>query len=111
MRRALLLPVLAGLVALAPANPAAAAPLVLVDQGRAETVVVVPDTAAPSVREAALDLAEVLRTMSGARVPIAADSEGPALVLGVRPEDRSLPPLGYHVLREGRCVYLSGGSD
>lgn len=85
-------------------------PLTLSSQPRA--TIVVPDDAAPTVRETARDLADIIARISGATMPIASTvGDAPALVLGVQDRDRSLQPLAYHVWRDAHTLYFSGGSD
>ncbi len=84
----------------------------LVEDGHAHAVIVVPDDASPDVSETARDLSEIIGKMSGVRLPVVSETDDkPVLLLGVQDQDGSLPPLAYHVWREGRVLYFSGGSD
>jgi hypothetical protein len=86
--------------------------LPLVEDGQSRAVIVVPDDASPGILETAQDLSEIIGRMSGARLPVVSEANGkPALKLAVQDQDRSLPPLAYHVLREDSVLYISGGSD
>ncbi len=89
-------------------------PLTLVDGGRPRAVVVLSDTASDAVSEAALDMVDIIRRMSGVELEIrpksARSGRGPALVLGLDDGDSSLAPLAYHVRREGNVVDFSGGN-
>jgi hypothetical protein len=72
----------------------------------------IPRGAPPEIAETARDLSDILASISGATLPVAAEpGDGPALVLGVWDQDRSLPPLAYHVWLDGNRVFFSGGSD
>ena len=103
---------LTALLALA-TQTSADAPLLLANEGRSQAAVVAPQDAAPNVQEAAADLANVLSRMTGATFQTAnrPGRRQAALVVGAREADSGLPPLAYHVLREGDRIYLSGGSD
>ncbi|HOJ22212.1 MAG TPA: DUF4838 domain-containing protein [Armatimonadota bacterium] len=63
-----------GLLLCALASPAAAANLVLVEDGQARAQVVIPDDASDRVRDLAGDFARVLARMSGARLPVVKES-------------------------------------
>jgi hypothetical protein len=84
----------------------------LVENSASRGVIVVPADAGQNVLETGRDLSDIIARMSGAHLPVISRSEGkPRLVLAVQDQDRSLPPLAYHVWREDSILYFSGGSD
>ncbi len=96
----------------ATASGARLEPLSLAEQGHPRAVITVADGASPEVSETAHDLSDIIFKMSGARLPVVSKAgEQSSLALGVQDQDRSLPPLAYHVLRNGDVLYFSGGSD
>ena len=88
-------------------------PLVLVRNGATRALIAIPENAPANITGSARDLAGILGRMTGAEVPVADNvpPRGRRLVIGPREADSALPPLAYHVQRDGDVVYLSGGSD
>ena len=100
-----------------------AAETVLVENGEARSVIVVPAQAAAAIREAAEDMVYHLKKMSGATVPVVnypAAVTQVAVYIGVVPENVTLPvdlgdeslfwPSGYLILADGDRLILAAPS-
>ena len=82
-------------------------PLVLAEAGRPGASVVVPDDASQTVTAAAEELVEYLEKMSGAELPLVAESKaGTGLRIDVGPTRRTLGLLPHETLVEEERVIV-----
>jgi hypothetical protein len=112
---------LAGVALLLSITSASAAGLVLADHGRSRyTIVIAPDASA-TVKQAAQELADDLRQISGATLPVMSQKpHGPAIFVGASPFLSSgfrkvrldtLTEEAFVVRTDRRNVYLAGHDD
>ena len=99
-----------------------AAELVLADHGQSDYRIVIADNASPSTRYAAAELQMFLAQISGVKLPIAGDREGPAaheIILGQSGRLEKLVPgidfktlndEGYVIRTAGPHVVIAGGA-
>ena len=106
---------IAGLVAIAALTGCGgrgAEPLALTVDGQARATIVLSENATPVIEEAAYDLSDIIRRISGASIPVVkAHGSGVVLSIGAHERDTSLGRFAYHVWRDDSTIHFSGGSD
>lgn len=112
---------LAGVALLFSLTPAGASGLVLANDGRSPYTIVIAKDASPAVKHAARELADDLKQISGATLPIASVKPGtPAIFVGASPFLPSsfakvrldtLPEEAFVVRTHRRDLYLAGHGD
>ncbi len=102
-------------------TPVFASGLVLASHGRSDYTIVIATNASPAVKHAAQELADDLKQISGATLPVANEQpSGPAIFVGVSPflpsgfrkaQFDALPEEGFVVHTDGRNLCLAGHDD
>ena len=100
---------------------ASAAPLVLVDNGKAQATIVVPSNSSPTVNRAAVELRDYVQRMSGARLEVTSEDKvwgGIRLDVGLTRSTRGLLPDGFTndservwIGTHERGISVCGGGD
>lgn len=99
---------------LAVANQAFAAGLTLVENGRTNYRIVLPERSSPSEHRAAAELNNHIRMISGATIPIVPEKTGPSILIGSRaaPKGVDLSDLGdegFVIKTIGQDLVIAGG--
>jgi len=102
-------------------TPVFSSGLVLASHGRSDYTIVIATNASPTVKHAAQELADDLKQISGAMLPVANEQpSGPAIFVGVSPflpsgfrkaQFDALPEEGFVVRTGGRNLCLAGHDD
>ncbi len=98
-----------------------AAGLVLADHGQSRYQIVIAPDASPTVKHAAQELADDLKQISGATLPVVSENPGgPAIFVGASPflpsgfrkvQLDTLPEEGFVVRTDGHNLYLAGHDE
>jgi hypothetical protein len=111
----------AGIFLLLSLAPAVSSELVLVNHGRSDYAIVIATNASPTVKHAAQELADDLKQISGAALPVVSGPpSGPAIFVGVssflssgfqKVRSAVLPEEGFKICTAGRNLCLAGHDD
>ena len=112
---------LAGVSLLLSVAPAFSSGLVLASHGRSDYAIVIATNASPTVKHAAQELADDLKQISGAALPVVSGPpSGPAIFVGVssflssgfqKVRSAVLPEEGFMICTAGRNLCLAGHDD